>query len=132
MHPLDQLCYILAGTNGGYILNGIVQGRHPGSALCDGKLRREIIAEHSGKALCGAVSFVSVRLFCKIKHRRLVFPKGVCQMPKHSSITLEYDCISIVRNFFERQGIGCGFYGELHIFQRIVHSKDFFNPFSVL
>jgi len=132
VHPLDQLCYILAGTNGGYILNGIVQDRHPGIALCDGKLRREIIAEHSGKALCGAVSFVSVRLFCKIKHRRLVFPKGVCQMPKHSSITLEYDCISIVRNFFERQGIGCGFYSELHIFQRIVRSKNPFYPFPVL
>ena len=53
-------------------------------------------------------------------------------MPKHSSITLEYDCIGIVRNFFERQGIGCGFYGELHIFQRIVRSKNLFYPFPVL
>ena len=33
-------------------LNGIVQGRHPGIALRDGKLRREIIAEHSGKEMC--------------------------------------------------------------------------------
>ena len=50
----DQLCNFFAGTDDRYILNGIVQGRHPGTALRDGKLRREIIAEHSGKALCGA------------------------------------------------------------------------------
>ena len=60
VHPLDQLRNFFAGTDDGYILNGIVQGRHPGIALRDGKLRREIIAEHSGKALCGTVSFVAV------------------------------------------------------------------------
>lgn len=131
MHPLDQFCNFFAGTNDRYILDGIVQGRHPGIALCDGELRREIGAEHFRKALCGAVCFVFVRLFCKIKHRLLVFLKGVSQMPKHSSIALKHDCIGIVRDFFKLQGIGCGFYGELNIFSCIVRSKDFFNPLSV-
>jgi len=71
-------------------------------------------------------------LFCKIKHRLLVFLKGVSQMPAYSGIALEHHRISIFRNFFERQGIGCGFYGELHIFQRIVRSKNLFYPFPVL
>ena len=60
------------------------------------------------------------------------YRKGVCQMSKHSGITLEYDCIRIFRNFFKLQGVGCGFYSKLHIFQRIVGSKDLFYPFSVL
>ena len=37
MHPLDQLRNFFAGTDDGYILNGIVQGRHPGIAFRDGK-----------------------------------------------------------------------------------------------
>jgi len=82
VHPLDQLRNFFAGTDDGYILNGIVQGRHPGIAFRDGKLRREIAAEHFCKTLCGAVCFVAVCFFCKIKHGRLVFPKGVCQMPE--------------------------------------------------
>ena len=73
VHPLDQLRNFFAGTDDGYILNGIVQGRHPGIAFRDGKLRREIAAEHFCKTLCGAVCFVAVCFFCKIKHGRLVF-----------------------------------------------------------
>ncbi len=56
----DQLCNFFAGTDDRYILNRIVQGRHPGIALCDRQLWREIAAEHSGEALCGAVCFVTV------------------------------------------------------------------------
>ena len=132
MHPLDQFGNFFAETNDRYILDGIVQGRHPSIALCDGELRREIGTEHFRKALCGAVCFVSVRLFCKIKHRLLVFPKGVCQMSENCGIALEHHRIGKALYFFKLQRIGCGFYGKLHIFQRIVHSKDFFNPFSVL
>ena len=131
MDSLDELCNFFAGTDDRYILNGIVQGRHPGIALRDRELRREIAAEHSGEALCGTVCFISVWFFRKIKHCGLVFPKGVCQMPEYSSISLEHHCIGIVRDSFKLQGISCGFYGKLHIFQRIVRSKDFFNPFSM-
>ena len=53
MDSLDELCNFFAGTDDRYILNGIVQGRHPGIALCDRKLRWEIGAEHFRKALCG-------------------------------------------------------------------------------
>ena len=77
VHPLDQLRNFFAGTDGCHILNRVICDRHPGIALSDGELRREIAAEHSGKSLCGAVCFVAIRFFCKIKHGRLVFPKGV-------------------------------------------------------
>ena len=53
-------------------------------------------------------------------------------MPENCGIALEHHRIGKVLDFFKLQRIGCGFYGKLHIFQRIVHSKDFFNPFSVL
>ena len=46
-------------TDDGYILNGIVQGRHPGIAFRDGKLRREIAAEHFCKTLCGCLLYTS-------------------------------------------------------------------------
>ena len=131
MHPLDQLRNFFTGTDDGYILNRIVQGRHPCIALRDRKLRREIAAEHFCKTICGAVCFVAIRFFCKIKHGRLVFPKGVCQMPENCGIALEHHRIGKVLDFFKLQRIGCGFYGKLHIFQCIVRSKDFFNPFSV-
>ena len=52
-------------------------------------------------------------------------------MPEYSGIALEHHRIGISRNFFKLQGVGCGFYGKLHIFQSIVRSKDFFNLFSV-
>ena len=42
VHPLDQLRKFFAGKDDGYILNGIVQGRHTGIAFRDGKLRREL------------------------------------------------------------------------------------------
>ena len=131
VHPLDHLRHIFAGTDDRYILNGVVQGRHPGISLSNRKVRREIASKHFCKALCGAVSFVAVWFFRKIKHCLLVFPKRVCQMPEYSGIALEYHRICIFWNFFKLQGVGCGFYGKLHIFQRIVRSKDFFNLFSV-
>ena len=52
-------------------------------------------------------------------------------MPEYSGIALEHHRIRIFWNFFKLQGVGCGFYSKLHIFQHIVGSKDFFNPFSV-
>ena len=131
VYPLDQLRHILAGTDSSHILNRVVQGRHPGIAIRDRELRREIAAEHSCKAICGAVCFVVIRFFGKVKHCGLIFSKGVCQMPENSSIALEYDCIGIVLDFFKLQGVGCGFYSKLHIFQSIVCRKGFFNPFSV-
>ena len=74
---LSRADNFFAGTDGCHILNRVICDRHPGIALSDGELRREIAAEHSGKSLCGAVCFVAIRFFCKIKHGRLVFPKGV-------------------------------------------------------
>ena len=53
-------------------------------------------------------------------------------MPENCGIALEHHRTGKVLDFFKLQRIGCGFYGKLHIFQRIVYSKDFFNPFSVL
>ena len=55
------------------------------------------------------------------------FPVGTL----YSGIALEHHRIRIFWNFFKLQGVGCGFYSKLHIFQHIVGSKDFFNPFSV-
>ena len=52
-------------------------------------------------------------------------------MPENCGIALEHHRISIFWNFFKLQGISCGFYGKLHIFQSIVRSKDFFNLLSV-
>ena len=60
VHPLDQLRYVLAGTDGSHILNRVICNRHPGIALCDRELRREIAAEHFCKALRCAVCLVAV------------------------------------------------------------------------
>ena len=132
VHPLDQLRHILAGTDDSHILNRVIRYRHPGIAIRNRELRREIAAEHFGKSLCCAVCFVAIRFFCKIKHCLLVFPKGICQMPEYSGIALEHHRIRIVWNFFKLQGIGYGFYSKLHIFQCNVSSKDLFYPFPVL
>lgn len=56
----DQLRYVLAGTDGSHILNRVICNRHPGIALRDRKLRREIAAEHFCKTLCGAFCFIAV------------------------------------------------------------------------
>ena len=53
-------------------------------------------------------------------------------MPAYSGIALEHHRISIFRNFFERQRIGCSFCSELHIFLCAVRSKNLFYPFQVL
>ena len=60
VHPLDQLRNFFAGTDDRYILNGIIQSRHPGIALRDRELRRKIVAEHFCKTLCGAFCFIAV------------------------------------------------------------------------
>ena len=53
-------------------------------------------------------------------------------MPENCGIALEHHRIGKVLDFFKLQRIGCGFYGELHIFQSIVRSKDPFYPYPVL
>ena len=45
MHPLDQLRNFFAGTDDGYILNGIVPGSHPSIAFRD-VYKRQVVYWH--------------------------------------------------------------------------------------
>lgn len=104
-----------------YILNGITPGHYPGIASVMGeKLRREELPNIFANPLrCGllAVCFSAKSL------RPFGILAGSMPMPETAAAlvnaSVKFLLLQIAKNC-------CGFYGKLHIFQRIVHSKRLF------